>query len=244
MGLDVLHPHSALAMSGHLITDIVAVHGLRGDALRTWTEPKSKKLWLQDFLPATIEGTRVMSFNYNADTVFGNTTATISDCAGALLGSLAARRENEDEMARPIVFVAHSLGGIVVKQALVLAKNETKYGSISNHTKGIFFFATPHKGSDFANYGSVLAELATRLINKPTPQLLNALKSNSKTLSDLTKQFIDLAPNFQIATFYELQPMSLSRSLVSVYRESCVSLSPLKLRSDCHKGICNSRSRG
>ena len=183
-----------------------------------------------------------MSFNYNADTVFGNTTATISDCAGALLGSLAARRENEDETARPIVFVAHSLGGIVVKQALVLAKTEAKYESISNHTKGIFFFATPHQGSDFASYGDVLAKIVTCLMNKPTPKLLNALQSNSKTLLDLTKQFINIATDFQIATFYELKPMGFFRSLVSGCYNSHINLSPLKLLSDCHEGICNPRA--
>ena len=217
MGLEVLHPHSALAGRDHLTVDIVAVHGLGGDALRTWTDPKSKKLWLHDFLPADIEGTRIMSFRYNADAAFGNTTATISDCASDLLGSLAARRGNADETARPIVFIAHSLGGIVVKQALILSESESKYTSVNHHTKGIFFFASPHKGSNFANYGNALAKLATRLMNRPTPKLLNALQNNSQTLMELTTRFMILAPNFQIATFYELKPMGVFRSLVGAY---------------------------
>ena len=82
----------------------------------------------------------------------------ISACASDLLGSLAARRGDEDELARPTVFIAYSLGDIVVKQALVLARTEAKYGSISNHTEGFFFFATPHQGCNFANYGNVLAK--------------------------------------------------------------------------------------
>lgn len=44
MGLDVLHPHSALAMSGHLKTDIVAVHGLRGDALKDMDGTEIKEI--------------------------------------------------------------------------------------------------------------------------------------------------------------------------------------------------------
>lgn len=234
MGLDVLHPHPTSARSGHLTVDIVAVHGLNGDAIRTWTETRSKKLWLQDFLPASIEGgTRVMSFRYNAAAAFGNTTATVRDYASDLLGSLVARRANVNETARPIVFVAHSLGGIIVKQALILAQTEAEYQGIKTHTKGIFFFATPHKGSNFANYGAVLAKLATRLLNRPNPMLLNALETNSKTLLDLTAQFTALAPNFQIATFYELKPMGVFRSLVSVYSTSCINLSPIILLSDC-----------
>ena len=229
MGLDVLHPHSALAERLHLAVDIVAVHGLNGDPLRTWTEPKSKKLWLQDFLPANIEGARVMSFRYNADAAFGNTTATIRDHASDLLGSLIAHRGDKDENARPIIFIAHSLGGIIVKQALVLAQNEAEYESIKTNSKGIIFLASPHKGSSFANYGNVLAKVATRLMNRPTPRLINALQSNSDTLLELTTQFIALVPKYQIATFYELKPMSLLRSLVNSYYLSRVEPSPLTL---------------
>ena len=187
MSLIVLHPHSALPKRAHLTVDIVAVHGLNGDAIRTWTEPKSKKLWLQDFLPADIDGARVMSFRYNASAAFGNTTAEISDYANDLLGSILTRRGEENEIARPILFISHSLGGIIVKQALVHAQNEAKYESIKYHTKGIVFLATPHKGSNFANYGKILASLATRLTNRPPPKLLDALRKNSETLLNLTE---------------------------------------------------------
>lgn len=234
MGLDVLHPHSALPRRAHLTVDVVAVHGLNGDAIRTWTEPKSNKLWLQDFLPGNVEGVRVMSFRYNAAAAFGNTTAEISDYANDLLGSLVACRGDEDETVRPIVFIAHSLGGIVVKQALVLAQEAAKYESIRSHTRGIFFFATPHKGSNFANYGKVLATIATRLMNRPNPKLLMALTNNSETLLDLTKQFVTLASKLQIATFYELKPMGFSRNLVSVCYDSREYPLPTGSLSDCY----------
>lgn len=57
-----------------------------------------------------------MAFGYNANVVFGNTTADIVDHAKDLLRGLIDKREEKDENLRPIIFIAHSLGGIVVKQ--------------------------------------------------------------------------------------------------------------------------------
>lgn len=37
---------------------IVAVHGLGGDAVNTWTHPKSKAFWLKDFLPQQMPDAR------------------------------------------------------------------------------------------------------------------------------------------------------------------------------------------
>ena len=46
--------------------DIIAVHGLTGHALGTWTHQKSQKLWLKEFLPHDIEDkARVMTFGYD-----------------------------------------------------------------------------------------------------------------------------------------------------------------------------------
>lgn len=57
-----------------------------------------------------------MAFGYNVNVAFGNTTADIVDHAKDLLGELIDKREEEDKSQRPIIFIAHSLGGILVKQ--------------------------------------------------------------------------------------------------------------------------------
>lgn len=215
MRLTVLHPNPGLARRDKLTVDIVAVHGLNGKETMSWTDPKSKKLWLQDFLPADIEGARVMTFGYNAETAF-KTSADIFDYARGLLRRLVDHREESDEKTRPIIFIVHSLGGIIVKQALVLAHAEAQYRCIKDKTVGIFFFDTPHNGSKYANYDKVLAGLATALMNRPSSKLLATFQSDSYILTTLTKDFSTLITDFQIATFYELKPMSGFSSLVSV----------------------------
>jgi hypothetical protein len=78
------------------IYSLVAVHGLNGDAKRTWTHRETNAFWLQDFLPQDVQNMRVMSFGYNASAAFGNTTATIADHARDLLGCLVDKREEGD----------------------------------------------------------------------------------------------------------------------------------------------------
>lgn len=48
-----------------------------------------------------------------------------------------------------MIFVGHSLGGLVVKQALLLASESLhdSYHDILNATSGIVFLGTPHRGS-------------------------------------------------------------------------------------------------
>ncbi|MCZ8547815.1 alpha/beta hydrolase [Mesorhizobium qingshengii] len=54
---------------------------------------------------------------------------------------------------RPIVFVCHSLGGLLVKQILRTAKDSTDiaWQNIAESCAGVLFLATPHSGSSLAN---------------------------------------------------------------------------------------------
>jgi hypothetical protein len=100
---------------------LVLVHGLNGDYIESWTHQESGVCWPRDLLPEQLPGIRVLSFSYSAD-IYGNTSiAGIRDNAQNLLSTLRDwREENEEEDNRPIVFAAHSLGGIIVKQVSVV----------------------------------------------------------------------------------------------------------------------------
>jgi hypothetical protein len=74
----------------------VAVHGLGGDEITTWTHPKSKAFWLKDFLPQQIPDARIMTFGYNAAAAFGQSTAEIFNHAKSLLASLVDKREESE----------------------------------------------------------------------------------------------------------------------------------------------------
>ncbi|KAK5525413.1 hypothetical protein LTR07_002565 [Exophiala xenobiotica] len=107
-----------------------------------------------------------MTFGYNADVAFGQSTAEILDHAKSLLASLVDKREEPKEIQRPLIFIARSLGGIVVQQALFQARLEARYQSIKDATLGLIFMGTPHRGSDKATYGKVLANVAQFIVEK------------------------------------------------------------------------------
>lgn len=80
---------------------------------------------------------------------------SLGDHGWDLLCTLADTRR--DAPSRPLVFVAHSLGGLISKVALTKANEhgqlepKAHLRSIPQSTVGVLFFGTPHKGADPLN---------------------------------------------------------------------------------------------
>ncbi len=62
---------------------------------------------------------RVLSFRYNASAKRTTSRAGIRDHANNLLERLEEKREHGRDKLRPIVFVGHSLGGVIVKKVCI-----------------------------------------------------------------------------------------------------------------------------
>jgi hypothetical protein len=97
----------------------VAVHGLSPlknpkHAEDTWTAKSSKKMWLRDFLPHKVPNCRILLFGYNSNAVLSASTAGVQDHGETLFSRLI--RERKDALDRPIIFICHSLGGLIVKR--------------------------------------------------------------------------------------------------------------------------------
>jgi hypothetical protein len=73
-------------------------------------------MWLKDMLPLKMPRIRAMTFGYNATVLAGTTVSGVRDNAKSLLMALRNLRQGDRSEGRPIVFVGHSLGGIIIKQ--------------------------------------------------------------------------------------------------------------------------------
>lgn len=101
------------------LRSVIAVHGLGGDWEMTWSHKTTGKLWLRDFLPQQFKNVRVMSFGYDSTYILSAAVTDVNDASASLLDRLDGERQEEPARRRPIIFVAHSLGGIVVKRVSV-----------------------------------------------------------------------------------------------------------------------------
>ncbi|EXL39953.1 hypothetical protein FOCG_17455 [Fusarium oxysporum f. sp. radicis-lycopersici 26381] len=219
-GLFILHPSPEIyQLHGDIDVDIVAVHGLNGSANKTWTDSATGYCWLEDLLPESIPRCRVMTFGYDSKLAFSKSQSGVEAFAQDLLNRLRVVRSSSEASARnrPLVFIAHSLGGIVVKKALIIAHNGSEvYIPILKSTTGIVFLGTPHRGSDLVPWGILLSNLVrvTSIGRNIRKELLHTLSKDSDTLMEISKQFLQRATSLRIMSFVEQQVESPLTTLV------------------------------
>lgn len=121
------------------VVDVVFVHGLGGDALETWGFG-SNNCWTT-WLEASEPGSRIWTYGYDASiSHWTGSSMPLYDRALSLLAHMEERGLGDI----PICFITHSMGGLVVKQALRHAHTMSKeYEKIVLACKTIVFIATP-----------------------------------------------------------------------------------------------------
>lgn len=139
---------------------------------------------------------------------------TVYDIALDFLKSLEAERRSQP--ARPLLFVAHSLGGIVVKEVL---RRSHGFESHHNHlhqiyksTAAIMFFGTPHGGADPRGLLQHMAERVFRAAGLTVnEQIVNTLLPTSERLRELRDEFAPMArqKNWIIYSFQEQHGVQL-----------------------------------
>ncbi|CCT65180.1 uncharacterized protein FFB20_13408 [Fusarium fujikuroi] len=198
--------------------DVVFVHGLRGNPINTWSKKDgsgTSVCWPRDLLRGNLKTARVISWGYDTDiaNVFSRASEeSLFGHAQKLLGALSRLR---NEVARPILWVGHSLGGLVIKEVIILAasyKMTERYadlGSMYHATIGIIFLGTPHRGSDKESLGQIIATVAKATLRRPNEQLLATLASDSHVLEKQRHNFISITKDLPVFCSHEELPMHL-----------------------------------
>jgi hypothetical protein len=175
--------------------DFVAVHGLGGDPFLTFTDRSTGCCWIRDLLPQTFPACRVFTFAPKPP----ETRYDPSYLCEALWDELYRRG---DERVRGIIFVGHSVGGLLVKKALLEASRTKRLRGLFDRTIGVMFFGTPQG----TNHGDPFKTL--RLVSSTLPvyrDLMKALELDAKTLQKDNAKFLQLVKRTELfcLTYYE-----------------------------------------
>ncbi|KND89201.1 Protein SERAC1 [Tolypocladium ophioglossoides CBS 100239] len=170
--------------------DVIAVSGLGGHAFGSFKERGGVHMWLRDALPYDLTHEnddrpmgRAMTFGNDTAVAESTSTQNLEDLASSFHSSLLPLVAGP--RTRPIIFVAHSLGGLIVKQALIsLAKSEKDEDKmLLQAVYGVAFFGVPHDGMD-------ISSLIPMVGNRPNRFLLESIsRVNSQVLSTQQREF-------------------------------------------------------
>ncbi|KFY32742.1 hypothetical protein V495_08780 [Pseudogymnoascus sp. VKM F-4514 (FW-929)] len=208
-GLFRLHPEPRKPYNADdFSVDIVAIHGLGGNPMNTWTD-KDGHLWLRDSLPSHIPRARIMTFGYDSSILLGKSRMTINDFAVDLTNRLEDERQQHQELNRPLIFICHSLGGVVFKEFLVFIALFDEYIRIRESVSGVVFMGTPHRGSKAASTAQVLSKIinAATLGSLLRTDLLRTLKVASAELETISRHATHRLKHLSVISFYEKKPL-------------------------------------
>jgi hypothetical protein len=192
--LRILAPMSAVHfVSGPGSTaagDVVFVHGLDGDPFTTW-EVSPGECWLK-WIDADRKDLNVWSLEYELkSSAWRGHALPLTDRATNVLAALDAVGIGR----RPLCFITHSMGGLLVKQLLRHALDFAReYEPLARRTRGIVFFSTPHAGSDTASLVSYL-----RFFFRPTPAIAD-LEAHAPALRELNLWYRNSVADLDIAS--------------------------------------------
>ncbi|KAF8249223.1 hypothetical protein K440DRAFT_544459 [Wilcoxina mikolae CBS 423.85] len=95
-------------------SSVIAVTGLAGHAYGSLKNRETNRMWLMEFLPQDIKNVRIITYGYDTNLSRRSRPGTkrLVDHQLDCIGKLNTARTTAAD--RPIIFVGHSLGGILI----------------------------------------------------------------------------------------------------------------------------------
>ncbi|XP_068580786.1 protein SERAC1 [Cebidichthys violaceus] len=220
-GVYILHPQTR--GNQPIKADVLFIHGILGAAFKTWRqkdrdaseeeeEAESREdyteCWPKSWLAADCPNLRVLSVEYDshlsdwmAKCPAENQRKSLAYRSRELLKKLKLAGVGE----RPVVWVAHSMGGLLVKKMLLDAAEDPDMHELLKNTKGIMFYSVPHHGTFMAEYS-----VNVRYLLFPSVEVRELCK-DSPALRNLNENFLNMAKEkeFKVLSFAETLPTNI-----------------------------------
>ena len=102
---------------GDIEVDIIAITGLAGHAFGSWAA--SPHMWLRDFLSEDLPRARILLYGYDSNLAGSQSKNILTDLSSNFVVKLHTMRSLSRSELRPIVLLGHSLGCLIIKDALI-----------------------------------------------------------------------------------------------------------------------------
>ncbi|KAH8882196.1 hypothetical protein GQ53DRAFT_666276 [Thozetella sp. PMI_491] len=205
-GLTVLH---CPLESDHRV-DIVAVSGLGGHAYGSFKERGGNYMWLSDSLPEHIPTARVAIYGYESGLPNSTSFQNLTDLGTSFKTSVEELEQYGNGLTKTLIFIAHSLGGLIVKEVCAMVQmyrsKSEKLKTTLHSIYGAIFFGVPNDGLDIAALRPMVGDGPNR------PFLESLGHVNSDVLRSQNREFLetfDTENGPEIYCFYET---SMSRT--------------------------------
>ncbi|KAL7928882.1 ankyrin repeat-containing domain protein [Trichoderma chlorosporum] len=164
--------------------NVIAISGLSSHPFGSWKARGGKFMWLRDELAKTTKNARILLYGYDTTLIDSESFQDIGDIATRLSSDINAMRSRRlaegGFIPTPIVFIAHSLGGLVVKEAIFKMSNQYPDDFLSIY--GLLFFGVPNNGIKTEHWMPIVDR-------KPNRNLISSLEIDSYYLRTLQENF-------------------------------------------------------
>jgi tetratricopeptide (TPR) repeat protein len=192
---------------------VIFVHGLGDDEVSAWCceGDEDQGYYWPRWLAEDLDGAAVYSLGYPAAKASWKSGWPIAQAAVAALDRLMAEPMIRDSSNSPIIFICHSLGGLIVKKLVLVAANDrgqdNSKGQFLDRVTGVVFLATPHGGSIVAT----IANQFQWFLSNSTRDL----QANDAALLDLSASYRNLVADnrgrIRHRVFYETLTTNLAK---------------------------------
>ena len=219
-----------------------------GDRRDTWNfSSKGHHVnWMTDLLPEDVKShkrVRILSYGYsphlfsgarrtfrshdaNAKTLDKNALGYVPQAINVhskrLLEQMSAKRTGKDR-DRAIIWIGHSLGGLIVQNALVQAsaslQSRIEHKAIELCTCGVLYFGTPMREVRGRTWAHLLSSIVSDSMETKEDPGLSLAALHSDILDLEVQRYKSIATNFPNYSFCERagSPVSIERPKTSYY---------------------------
>ncbi|KAF6235862.1 hypothetical protein HO173_006058 [Letharia columbiana] len=144
------------------------------------------------------------SFGYDSDWVKGKDNClNIHHFGKSLLGEMSTS-PYLSQADTAIVLIGHSMGGLVIKKAYMLARQGAAYKDLAERVHTICFLATPHRGSDSAKLLNNILHFAYS-----SRAYVADLERGSGAVQSINDEFRNYSADVNLWSFYETQKLKI-----------------------------------